>query len=447
MGKRTGKRPRGRGSGSLYKRGGKGAWIASWHDHDGRRRDQSTRTTDRAAAERILAKKVADAALRREGVIDANTDRYAAEGRRPIGEHVAEFIADCRERGQADRYVQQKEAKLGQLVASSGASRLTDLTADRIDGFLVGLREDGLSARSVNHARAIVASFMTWCVRRRQLLASPMVAVGKQRERPADRRSRRALTDEEIQRLLEVAEDRGRAEWYLTALLSGLRRGEMLNLRWADIDWDGGCIRVVDGKSRREEFVPLHPLLSQRLSTLRDARRGAPGERVFPTEVTNRTRRADFERAGIPSTDDDGKVADLHALRTTLGTRLAQSGVPPQIAQRLMRHADYRTTLNHYTALTLADTAAALQLAQPVVPTQETSCGDTDSTPQLIPQQMPHEQMPLDATGSDSSRSESVGKAGQEARNPASAAARRHSAARSRLGVSGFAPPPFRPPV
>ena len=56
---------RGNGSGSLFKRNASGAWIGAWYTHDGRRREKSTGTTDRAAAQRILSKWVADAALRR----------------------------------------------------------------------------------------------------------------------------------------------------------------------------------------------------------------------------------------------------------------------------------------------------------------------------------------------------------------------------------------------
>ena len=66
----------------------------------------------------------------------------------------------------------------------------------------------------------------------------------------------------------------------------------------------------------------------------------------FPVELPLRSRH-----------EPDGWVIDLHALRTTLGTQLARAGVAPQIAQRIMRHADYRTTLKHYTVLGLADTA------------------------------------------------------------------------------------------
>jgi len=108
-----------------------------------------------------------------------------------------------------------------------------------------------------------------------------------------------------------------------------------------------------------------------------------PKARVFPQTVTDLTRQKDFLRAGLareevvtdpdgqpimvgkdkrsrPKTrivceDAEGRVIDLHAMRTTLGTNLARIGVPPQIAQRIMRHSDYCTTQQHYTILGLTD--------------------------------------------------------------------------------------------
>jgi hypothetical protein len=89
---------------------------------------------------------------------------------------------------------------------------------------------------------------------------------------------------------------------------------------------------------------------------------------VFPEPVSNKQRLKDFRAAGISSVDGEGKTADLHSLRVTLATRLAQAGVQPQVAKTIMRHSDYRTTLRSYTALTLKDATAAigaLSVSQP----------------------------------------------------------------------------------
>jgi hypothetical protein len=90
----------------------------------------------------------------------------------------------------------------------------------------------------------------------------------------------------------------------------------------------------------------------------------------------------------IVAEDAEGRVIDLHAMRTTLGTNLARSGVAPQIAQRIMRHGDYRTTLRHYTVLGLTDTAKAVADLPAIGATvTEAATGICDANPQQYHQQ------------------------------------------------------------
>ena len=382
---------RSKGTGSLFRKQPKGPWIASWYDHDGRRRERSTRTTDRAAAERILAKHVADAALRRDLVIDPKADRYATEGRKPLKAHIADYITHCRNAGQDSHHIGQKDAQLKALANGSRASRLGDLTADALEVHLAALSDRGLSARSVNFARQIAVAFCQWYVRTGRAESNPLRVVPKRDESRDRRRVRRPLTDDELARLLAVARERGREAWYLSAALAGLRRGDLRRLTWADVDFAEASITVRHGKAKRVDVVPMHLQLADALRRRFQERPGTPTARVFPETVTDRTRQQDFLRAGLareevvmdadgqpvmvgkdtkrsplrPKTrivtkDDEGREIDLHALRTTLGTQLARQGVAPQIAQRIMRHGDYRTTLKHYTVLGLTDTTAAM---------------------------------------------------------------------------------------
>ncbi|WP_428390135.1 tyrosine-type recombinase/integrase [Mucisphaera sp.] len=203
--------------------------------------------------------------------------------------------------------------------------------------------------------------------------------------------------------MLQVARNHGREAWYLAAALAGLRKGDLQRLTWADIDFEQGTLTVRGGKARREDTLPLHPRLAAALKALQPERRlslrGLGAERVFRQTVTDRTRMNDFYRAGLAErvvvcdeqgqperigkgrhrrdktrlqlkADEQGRVADLHALRTTLGTNLARAGVSPQVAQKIMRHSDYRTTLSHYTVLGLSDTSKAVE-ALPLPDEQE----------------------------------------------------------------------------
>ena len=406
-------RQRGNGQGSLFKRKGRGAWIARWYDHDGKRREKSTRTTDKAAAERILKKLTADAALRREGVIDPMMDQFATEGRRPLSEHVADYITHCRHAGHNARHVAQKQRHLDRFIQAANAHRLNDLTADGLERHMARLREDdGLSARSANFARQIVVAFASWCVKNGRLERNPLSIVPKLDERGDRRRVRRPLTDEELAALLRVAEPRGRKPWYLAAALAGLRKGDLQRLIWADVDFENNAITVRHGKAKRTDVIPMHPQLADELRELQGRSMAMPRAQVFPTTVTDRTRQRDFLRAGLareevvrdengdvvlvgsgrhkrPKTrivaeDAEGRVIDLHAMRTTLGTNLARAGVAPQIAQQIMRHGDYRTTLKHYTVLGLTDTARAIEELPDIgsdSPDTQRATGTADTTP------------------------------------------------------------------
>jgi hypothetical protein len=86
----------------------------------------------------------------------------------------------------------------------------------------------------------------------------------------------------------------------------------------------------------------------------------------------------------ITTDDTMGRIIDRHALGTTLGTELARAGVAPEVAQRIMRHSDYKTTLKHYTVLGLTDTAAAVAMLPGISwPGSEAvaATGTTDSSP------------------------------------------------------------------
>ena len=70
---------------------------------------------------------------------------------------------------------------------------------------------------------------------------------------------------------------------------------------------------------------------------------------------------ADCKRAGIPKRDARDKSVDIHSLRKTFNTWLANAGVPPRIAQELMRHEDIDLTMNVYTDPALFDLSAAVE--------------------------------------------------------------------------------------
>ena len=136
-----------------------------------------------------------------------------------------------------------------------------------------------------------------------------------------------------------------------------------------------------------------------------------PEARVVRVRVSNAQRVEDFEAAGIHLIDEQGRVADLHSLRSTLGTWLARAGVAPQVARRMMRHADYSTTLKHYTTLHLDDTRRAVDQLPTLTGSEKVSATGTlgvanearqpTRNPQHIPQQSVHDSARQEARACD----------------------------------------------
>jgi len=345
---------------SIYKKKDRSCFVISWTDHDGKRRTRSSGSPNRRTAETIASKIEATEALRRSGVVDSLAESFAVEGRRPLAEHIRDYLAHCEHIGIACMHIAEKRRHLARVVDTPGIGSLADLTPDRLEHCLRTMRDQELSARTVNFCRQVAVALTGWLVKTGKLEVNRLKVVSRLDESRDRRRVRRALTSDELASLFDVAEPRGRLCWYASAYFAGLRRGDLQRLVWSDVDFNAGTITVSEGKARRVDTIPMHPALAAILKTRHDQLLAIPAAKVFPTTVTDRTRRGDFQRAGIDLVDDQGRVADLHSLRTTLGTNLARAGVAPQVAQRILRHASFTTTEKHYVTLSLVDSAGAI---------------------------------------------------------------------------------------
>lgn len=171
----------------------------------------------------------------------------------------------------------------------------------------------------------------------------------------------RYLEREELEALLRaVPEDRlGRMEQvlYLTAAMTGLRQGELVALRWRDVDWSAGVIRVRRSYTRGE-FSVTKSRRSVRAVPLAD-RLAAELERHFGrSEVTGDEELVfahpetggpyDTSRMRKRFVDAVGRAelrrVRFHDLRHTFGTQMAAAGAPLRAIQEWMGHRDYRTT-------------------------------------------------------------------------------------------------------
>jgi integrase len=162
---------------------------------------------------------------------------------------------------------------------------------------------------------------------------------------------------------------------YLTAAMTGLRRGELLALRWTDVDWKARLLRVrrsyyrgrvTTPKGNRGRDVPLPVRVSRALADhLRRAMYATADDLVFchphtggpldQSHLHRRFKRA-LGRAGV-------REIRFHDLRHTFGTRCAASGIEMRTLQEWMGHRDYKTTLRYAAYAPKHDEAARVDAA------------------------------------------------------------------------------------
>ena len=260
---------------SVFKKKGKGFYIVSWYDHTGKRREKSSKTTDKRTAERIAARHESETALRREGVVDPHQDRFIANERIPLAKHIEAYLDHCEHVGHPPKHLAEKRRHLGRVCAETGVHCMSDLTADLVEGCLRSMRDKGLSDRTTNFCRQTAVAFMNWVVQPGRIETNAITVIPKLDESQDRRRIRRPLTDDKLCRLMSVAEPRGRKLWYLMAVLAGLRKSELASLLWADIDLERGTITIRDGNdSDPQHRVSLVTLFIVRRGECPTPRRG-----------------------------------------------------------------------------------------------------------------------------------------------------------------------------
>jgi integrase len=326
----------------IFKRGE--TWWMDFTGPNGERVRRAS-STDKGVAQAMLGQALKSVEHVRGGMTHADP----GEAKRPIEEHIADYIADLNRSGRDARYVYLVERRLKSAKGFGHWHRLKEVNPRTISAYLGKMKTDNRTPKTVNDARSMLYSFFGWCVRQGRMEQNPAEHV----ERTEDRRekTRRALSVMECRTLIEKAPAR-RKLIYLTLIYTGLRRSEAKELRWGYLHVDGLNpyveLPATITKSGKAQRVPLMAALAD---AFRDARGAADdGDKVFRKGMPKmRTFRADLARAGIADEDERGRGVVMHSLRHSLATMLAASGVPMSLAMRIMRHSDVRLTAQTYT--------------------------------------------------------------------------------------------------
>jgi integrase len=269
---------------------------------------------------------------------------------KPIAEHLADHVANLVALRRSAKHVAFTRNRIKRLCEQCGWRLVRDITADGFTRWRVA-QGDVLGPKTLNEYLGHLSAFLTWLEKKGQLAHHPLKSVSKVETRGQERCKRRSLTAAELASLVESSGPRGLI--YLLAAYTGLRRGEIRSLFWADLHLDEArpfiLARASTTKNKKTAPLPLLPVLAQSLRDFRASERVAEGKVFRKGTPSPKTFRRDRERCKIAYLDELGRRVDFHSLRHTFATFLHNAGVSPRVVMELMRHSDMRLSANTYT--------------------------------------------------------------------------------------------------
>lgn len=350
-------------------------WFIDYVDATGQRTRQTIASGEdgRRLARKVLAQREAEAQLRIHRMPAAQTPRFA--------DFAAEWLERQRARQLKPKTLEAYEDALAHLLPAFSEFHIGAISRRDVDAFLVAQtkatrirRKQSVpyAPRTINKHLVVLKGILEAAVEHGYLPENPARKVGHLKE-PDREEGLHFLEPKEIERLLGVAGEPWRT-LYLLAIHTGLRRGELLGLRWRDVDMRKGLLhvrrslgrirnRVTDREGEGPRYIVEEASLKSRYSrrtvdlsqTAAEALMTLPagddpkrdfvfrsqtGGPIDPDNV-DRAFKRHLTAAGLPE-------IRFHDLRHTHASLLIAAGVHPKAIQARLGHSSITTTLNVY---------------------------------------------------------------------------------------------------
>ncbi len=270
-------------------------------------------------------------------------------------------------------YKRGKGATLGHVMKALGARPAGQVTTQEVEKLLASVSATGASPRTVNKAREVVSAIYSFGMKKTSfgLAENPAAEADKRAvQKPGPLAYYSAEEVEALARAMEAdAEGAQDGEAVRVSAYAGLRLGELLALRWRDVDFAGSRLTVgralsagveTSTKSRRVRQVPMPDQAAAALDRLsRRENFTGPGELVF-CGTLGRTVDASALRRRYRKAQASAGLAPLrwHDLRHSYGSLLAAAGVDLVKIKSAMGHSNIATTERYLHARPASEQAA-----------------------------------------------------------------------------------------
>ena len=251
------------------------------------------------------------------------------------------------------------------------------LEKGRVDRLESKHQSKGLSAKTVRNIHQIISSAMKLAQEQKLISTNPADGCALPR---LEHREMQTLPVEQLQSFLREARDSGVFELYYLELATGLRRGELLGLKWEDIDLERGDLRVrrqiaringevVEAPLKTKNAYRTLPLAEDTIGVLEAQRKktgssqwvfpSTTGGPISPDSVLHMLHRV-LKRAGLPR-------VRFHDLRHTFATLALQNGVDVKTVSGMLGHFSAGFTLDTYAHVTTASQRQAAQTTRGIL--------------------------------------------------------------------------------
>jgi integrase len=311
----------------LYKRGN--VW---WFTYmvDGRQKCEAAGTSNKRLAQKLLD-------IRRSEIAEGRYANLLKSNVPKLGDWAEKYLTTVQHPNTRRRYASSKE----NLISFFGeVTQLSHISGARIEEFKLTRREGGVKAATLNRDLRFLAQLLKQAERERYIARSPFDLSKFFLNESRERRKPHIITWAEEEKLLAVARPRIRILTVL-GIETGMRTGEMLSLRWTDIDFLDDVIRVEKSKTTSGiRSIPVSTRCKTEMLRWRNLIGTEFSEWVFPNFLNRRHplhggRKAwasTLKMAGLP-------YFPIYYLRHTFASRLTAAGVSPLTIAQMLGHS------------------------------------------------------------------------------------------------------------
>ncbi len=279
------------------------------------------------------------------------------------------------------RYAIDVRAQIIAVADFAGWDRLSDISSNSLEDWVVHLKEKGRGSRTVRTYIGAVCTFCSWLVKRKCLIVNPVIGVEKPKLKAGRVFHRRMLLEDEwvwLSRSLtsSVETVNGlsasvRRLLYWTAIETGLRSNELRSLVKDNLNLSSKEPHIVCPANATKSGELARQFISDQLAEAltRHLKALSAGDALFPVEDSLLMAKvlaadlADARRLWVEAVSEDevkanphflqlkngsGEKLDFHALRHTTGAWLVNRGVSLPEVQQIMRHSTITLTIDHY---------------------------------------------------------------------------------------------------